>query len=138
MVERGARIEIEQPNGDVMDLTWLAGVVVPPGMVISWLDLGWRNECTLRFHDEVVTIFGDLRSGERAVSGAGRSPLARYGLFLMQHRMQIVRAGRRVFDTDATAPSALQLIARVSGALWIPPDGPTPNSQGPATGPRSG
>jgi hypothetical protein len=113
-----ANFRVTARNGLPVDLSWATGIVVPSGVSIDCIDLGWRVDIQARRLEEEVTVIGDLRTSERVVLGDEDAPLLEYALLVMEQRLRAPWLGRR---EAGESPSTLQLLARSSGAKWLPP-----------------
>jgi len=120
MTEVGAAsFRVVARNGEVADLSWVTAVVIPSGVSVECIDLGWRTDIIVWSGHEEVTVIGDLSTSERVVLGPEESPLVDFALLLMEQRLRVPWKGRS--NVKEKTGSALQLLARASGARWLPP-----------------
>lgn len=114
-----ANFRVTARNGLAADLSWVTGIVVPTGVTIECIDLGWRTDVQARRLDEEVTVVGDLRTSERVILASPiDSPLVEFALLVMEQRLRVPWTGQRPLGET---PSALQLLAESTGARWLPP-----------------
>ncbi|PZF32064.1 hypothetical protein [Curtobacterium sp. MCPF17_051] len=119
MTEVGAAsFRVVARNGEAVDLAWVTSVVIPSGVTVECVDLGWRTDIVLTSRHQEVTVIGDLRTSERVLLGPEESPLVDLALLLMEQRLRVPWTGRLHLEGD---PSPLRLLARSTGARWLPP-----------------
>lgn len=65
-----AVVRLATLSGQPADLSRLSKLVVPAGVDIEIVDLGWRCNVIVTADDRQVTVIGDLDSGRRLISSA--------------------------------------------------------------------
>lgn len=77
-------------NGRPAELSWLAGLVVPPGVELEVIDVGWRCDVIVTDGERQLTVIGDLATGDRLLSATSDEleALASLALLVLEKKQQ--------------------------------------------------
>lgn len=122
---RPASLRVISRIGVDMAISWAADIVVPAGVAVEVVDLGWRCDIIAVSGDETVGLIGDLGTGDRVLSATMElsSPLVSLALDVFARLYQASSVRRP--STGSASPLWL-LAEHDDDAIWLP-DGTEPH-----------
>lgn len=117
-----AVVRLTTLSGQPADLSRLSKLVVPSGIEIEIVDLGWRCNVVATADDGQIAVIGDLESGRRLISSA--APELENLVAVASEVLRCMRATRNVNHSDeALSSSTLDDIAALTpGSLLLSSD----------------